>query len=167
MSALTKFYRGEGVDRRGRTLADLWAFDDARMEGVHDFIQWMFPTREPSLYNPDAPLLTDSDVDEFRSDPRLRANLLRSFERFLAVLGLRYQDGAVVEAPDYDTKKVVFQGFNHNWLRITRVLASTRLLGLEGPGRAFFDFLKARRDAGASGVTADTFRYWEDAALRD
>jgi hypothetical protein len=167
MSHLTEFYRGTGTDSEGRTLADIWAFSDDEMEDVHDFIQWAFPLREPSRFNPDAPLLTDADIAEFRSEPVLRANLLRSFERFLAFLGLRHEGGRVSEAPDFDQKKDVWAYPNHNWLRITRVLASTRLLGLEEPSRAFFSSLKKLRESGRSGITVETFRYWEDAARCD
>jgi hypothetical protein len=56
---------------------------------------------------------------------------------------------------------------HQNWLRITRVLTSTRLLGLEEQSQAFFDFLKADRDSGRSGITAESFGYWESAALFD
>ena len=94
MSRLTEFYRGQPPDNRGRTLADLWAFSDDRMEAVHDFIQWMFPLREPSQFNPEAPLLTDADVAEFRADPAMPRALRRSFERFLAFLGLALSRGA-------------------------------------------------------------------------
>ncbi len=167
MSQLTDFYRGTGTDSEGRMLADLWAFTDRELEAYHDFIQWMFPLREPSRFNPDAPLLTAPDVAEFRSDPGLRENLLRSFEVFLAFLGLRLRGGQVTQAPDFERKNEVFRYPNHNWLRITRVLTSTRLLGLEEQSRAFFDFLKAYRDSGQSGITAESFGYWERAALGD
>jgi len=164
MSQLTAFYRGTGTDVEGRTLAGIWAYSDAELEGVHDFIQWLFPLRERSGFNPDAPLLTDADVAEFRADPTLRANLLRSFEVFLAFLGLRFEGGKVAEAPDFAGKQQVWRYPNHNWLRITRVLSSTRLLGHEDASRAFFDFLRAYRDGGRSGITADSFRYWDEAA---
>lgn len=163
MSRLTDFYRGTGTDSEGRTLAELWAYSDEQVEDVHDFIQWLFPLREPSRYNPDAPLLTDADITEFRADPELRRNLLRSFEVYLAFLDLRYEGDRVVRAHDFGTNDV-FQYPDHNWLRITRVLASTRLLGLEAPSRALFGFLKDLKDSGRSGITADTFRYWENAA---
>jgi hypothetical protein len=55
MSRLTDFYRGAGSDSEGRSLADLWNLSDDEMEDIHDFIQWMFPLREPSRFNPDAP----------------------------------------------------------------------------------------------------------------
>src|SRR5687767_9226697 len=42
MSRLTEFYRGAGTDNWGRSLAEIWAFSDDELEGIHDFIQWMF-----------------------------------------------------------------------------------------------------------------------------
>lgn len=163
MSRLTDFYRGQATDSEGRTLAELWAYSDHQLESIHDFIQWMFPLPTPSQFNPDAPLVTPSDIAEFQADPALRANLLRSLDVFLAFLGLRREDDRVVVGPDLD-RRGIFRHSNHNWLRITRVLTSTRLLGLEAESRAFFACLKDLRDSGRAAVTADTFAYWEDGA---
>jgi hypothetical protein len=166
MSRITDFYRGVGTDDRGRTLTAMWGFSDEQLESIHDFIQWMFPLREPSRFNPDAPLLNDADVAEFRADPRLRAHLRRSLAVFLAFVGLRLDGGRVVEAADFRRKASVWRHPNHNWLRVSRVLASTRILALEDESRAFFAFLKDLRDGGASGITPETFAYWETAAGR-
>ena len=133
MSRLVEFYRGVAVGSEGRRLADLWAYSDGEMEDVHDFIQWMFPLREPSRFNPDAPLVTDADIEAFRADPALRDALRRSFGRFLAFLGLAIESGRVVEGPDFARRPEVWRYPNHNWLRITRVLASTRMLAQNGP----------------------------------
>src|SRR5207248_2299612 len=81
---------------------------------------------------------------------------------FLRFLGLHREDGRIVKSDDFD-RRGVFQGPDHNWLRITRVLTSTRLLGLEDESRAFFEFLRRERDGGRSGITAESFRYWERA----
>jgi hypothetical protein len=166
MSKLIAFYRGEGTDARGRTLAEVRAFSDGRMEAVHDFIQWLFPLREPSRFNPDAPLLTDADIAAFRADPALRQALLASLDRFLGFLGLAIEGGRVVEGPDFASKADVWRYPNHNWLRITRVLASTRTLGLEAESVAFFETLKQLRDGGETGIDASTFAYWS-ATQRD
>ncbi len=164
MSRLTDFTRGESPDAEGRMISEVWAFSDRELESVHDFIQWLFPLREPSRFNADAPLVYDSDVAAFRADPALRDALLRSFDVYLAFLGLaREGEGEgvrVVPAADYDRKKSVFRQPNHNWLRITRVLASTRMLGLENESRAFFAFLETLRDT----IDPTTFRYWQQAA---
>jgi Opioid growth factor receptor (OGFr) conserved region len=164
MSRLVEFYRGTAPDAEGRTLANLWAFSDREMEAAHDFIQWMFPLREPSRFNPDAPLVTDADVAEFQADPALRDSLRRSFGRFLAFLGLVIEGGRVLGGADFARKSEVWRYPNHNWLRITRVLASLRMLGLEDEARAFFAFLESLRDGGTSGIDAGTFRYWKAAS---
>ena len=164
MSRLTDFTRGDAPDTEGRLISDIWAFSDRELESVHDFIQWLFPLREPSRFNADAPLVHTSDIQAFRSDPALRAALLQSFDVFLAFLGLaREGEGEgvqVVPAADYARKKSVFRQANHNWLRITRVLASTRMLGLEHESRAFFAFLETLRDT----VDPISFGYWQRAA---
>lgn len=103
---------------------------------------------------------------EFHANPPLRENLRRSFTRFLAFLGLGVDGGRIIETEEFD-RNGVFQGTNHNWLRITRVLTSTRTLGLEAESLAFFAFLKLLREEGESGITTDTFRYWENAATGD
>jgi hypothetical protein len=164
MSQLIEFYRRTGNDAEGRTLAEIWTFSDEELENVHDFIQWLFPLRTRSQFNRYAPILTDSDIKAFQSEPGLRDNLRRSFEVFLAFLGLRLEEGRVVEAADYAVKGGVFRHANHNWLRITRVLSSTRMLGLEVESRAFFAFLKALYDSGHSGIADDTFGFWKGAA---
>ena len=160
MSPLIRFYRGVATDSEGRTLAELWSLSDSEMEEIHDFIQWMFPLREPSRFNPDAPLLTATDIEEFQRDLTLRANLLRSLDRFLAFLGLRRAEERVVRGPDFAEKGSVWRHPNHNWLRVTRVLHSLCLLGLEPEAKAFFSCLTELYQGSGGGLTPDTFRFW-------
>jgi hypothetical protein len=162
-SPLVRFYAGEGTDNRGRTLARMQGFDVDTMETVHDFIQWMFPLRDRSAFNPSAPLLTDADIAAFRARPELRAALRRSLEVYLRFLGLEYRDGVVVEVDGLEARREVFTSPDHNWLRITRVLLCLRTLGLDDECRAFFAYLERIYRAGV-GVTSDTFAYWRDAA---
>jgi hypothetical protein len=160
VSRITDFTRGEAPDSDGRMIADVWAFSDRELESVHDFMHWLFPLREANRFHPDAPPVDDDDVRAFRTDPDLRAGLLRSFDVYLAFLGLVREGDRVVPAPDYGRKKSVFRQPNHNWLRITRVLASARMLGLEAESRALLDFLRAFRET----IDPTTFRDWEEAA---
>lgn len=167
MSRLVDFYRGEAADAEGRTLAEIWAFTDERMEAIHDFIQWIFPLREASRFNPDAPLLTDADVAAFRADPALRSNLLRSLDAFLGFLGLARAENGIAEGPNFEARRDVWAFPNHNWPRITRVLHCLRILGLDDEPRALFAFLDRLYRGGTSGIAPDTFRFWADAARRD
>jgi hypothetical protein len=165
MSRLVDFYRGKTTDSEGRLLSELWAWDDDRLEMVHDFIQWLFPLPEPSAYNPDAPLLKPADVEAFRADEGLRANLHRSFVRILAFLGLAHSSEATIaEGPNFAARsREVWAYPNHNWLRITRILRSLTLLGLEGEAMALFEWLESAHVARLFPIGADTFRYWRGA----
>jgi hypothetical protein len=165
MSRLVEFYRGEARDAEGRKLEEIWAWDDDELEAVHNFIQWLFPLPEPSNFNPDAPLLSEQDMREFRSDPLLQDRLRRSFERILSFLGLTLaKDGEVLEGKNFAARVPDVWAYpNHNWLRITRILRSLTLLGLETQARALYDWLNAKAGGRKFPVPADTFRFWSGA----
>ena len=167
MSQLVEFYRGAANDSEGRSLADFWAFTDGQMESRHDFIQWMFPLEEPSQFNPDAPILTPADREAFQGDPALRDNLLKSFDRFLSFLGLSLEEDRVVPASDFDAKRRRLNEPNHNWLRISRVLASLRLLGLGDESQRFHQGLENLIGDGKARITAETRAYWKNATFPD
>ena len=165
MSRLLDFYHGQGPDREGRHLDEVLAWDDDQLEAVHDFIQWLFPLPEPSRFNPDAPLLSPDDVVAFRAGGLPRANLKRSFERILTFLGLeRLPDGTVEEGPTFPARAAdAWAAPNHNWLRITRILRSLHLLGLEEEAEALYRYLSRRYHAGPGLISDETFRYWTEA----
>jgi hypothetical protein len=164
VSRLLDFYRGHGADIEGRTLKEILAWDDDSLEEVHDFIQWLFPLPEPSQFNPDAPLLTDNDIINFKGDPQLQANLLKSFDRILGFLGFALEDGNVVEGENFsDRIPDVWAIPNHNWLRITRVLRSMTLLGLERQAKALYERLSFYYTRRRFPIPESTFQYWTEA----
>src|SRR5262252_1464624 len=174
MSQLTEFYSGEGKDAEGRTLEVILGMDDEDMEIEHDYIQWLFPLKEHSRFNADAPILTDEDIKAFQADTMegklMKYRLLKSFHRFLNFLGLEYHEDEfgkggwrVKKADNFAARRPeVWNRANHNWLRITRCLGSLRLLGMKAECSAFFDFLKNLHNREAL-VTDDTFAYWQEA----
>jgi hypothetical protein len=168
MSRLLNFYRGEGTNTEGRRLVDITAWDDDRWEEVHDFIQSLFPLAESSRFNPDAPLITDEDIAAFQSDELLRANLRKSFKRFLTFLGLAVDEqGKVVMGPNFAPRTPdVWAAPNHNWLRITQVLRCLSVLGLEGEAHALFHWLDGVYSSRRFPILDDTFRYWADAVFQ-
>ena len=156
MSALVDFYTGSGTDSQGRTLAEIHAWDDAKLEAVHDYIQWLFPLPEASAYNPDAPLLTDGDITAFHDRDDLHTALGKSLVRMRVFYGL--PSGKARQA------QWVTPG-NHNMLRLSRILRSLHLLGLEHEAHALFRDLEALYKAGAGAVIGPvTLGYWRRAA---
>lgn len=158
------FYRGE-PDARGRTLADILTWDHDRLEARHDFIQYLFPLRVPSGVVPSAPLVTDETAAAFASNPALRANLVRALDLMLDFYGLRYDEptGRIDRAPHFtDRSRVWLTPRNHNFLRLTRILTSLRLLRLPDRSAALLACLESIA-AEHPTVVGDSARYWRDA----
>lgn len=153
MSKIIDFYNETSTDDDGRKISFIWMQNDGYLEFDHSYVQWLFPLPEPSNFNPDAPLLTEEDILLFHANPDLRNNLRNSLVRFLKFLGIEN---------DTTYKKPIFEHANHNWFRITRILKSLRLLGLENEAIAFYKVLKKIHEEDGL-VSENSFSYWKEA----
>jgi hypothetical protein len=166
MSSIVDFYRGDAPDFLGRTLDEILSWDDERLEDVHSYIQVLFPLGEYSFFNIRAPLIDEGTISAFQADPRLRANLARSFERMLAFYGMGYdpKSGKVELAVDFVEKALNWlKPYNHNYRRITRILRSLASLGLPDRARAFFDCLATLYASQREEIGPVAFAYWQEA----
>jgi hypothetical protein len=165
---LIVFYEGAAPDDCGRYLEDVLDFNDAQLEYTHDFIQWLFPLRERSGANPDAPCLDDVAIAQFLERPELRHAMQRALNRMLSFYGLERQGDDIVKAPDFAKHAGWLTPGNHNHLRLTRMLKSLRLLGNEHEAKALYDCLSRIYDeeqgSGERNISERTFRFWHDAA---
>jgi hypothetical protein len=166
---IISFYSGNTPDDRGRYLKDIQQWPDHRLESVHDFIQWLFPLREPSGVNPGAPVLDRATIAEFRSRPDLQENLRQSWRRMLKFYGFEASTGpnwTVRPATNFDERaKNWLTPYNHNHLRITRIIKCLRALGLETEAQSFFDALSViyRSQQFTGAISPVTFEYWQSA----
>jgi hypothetical protein len=168
MSKILDFYRQEVPDTEGRMISDIWQWGHDQLEFCHDFIQWLFPLDVESNFNPDAPLLTKEDQEAFRNNDLLRSHMRKSFDLWIRFLGLAFDvsgDGnattKIVEGSDFEARKSLWTHPNHNWLRITRVLKSLRLCGMEREARMFFAALERLHNEGF--VSGNSFGFWKRA----
>jgi Opioid growth factor receptor (OGFr) conserved region len=163
---IVRFYRGAGRDGAGRTIDEVWAFSAVRLELTHDFIQWLFPTRDRSRFNLGAPTLTDATVAVFRESSDLRDRLRRSLDVMLAFYGLRRDvdasgDVSIEPAPELAIRGPMWwNSGNHNHLRVTRIISSFSILGLEPEARALQACLERIRRQNDTGISDETARYW-------
>ena len=167
-SRIIRFYRNESPDTEGRMLSEIWRWENDQLEFTHDYIQWLFPLDVESHFNPDAPLLTVDDRQAFGIDDLLQNSMRRSLALWLGFAGLELRAPAdenavpqIVKRHDFDNRKSLWAHPNHNWLRITRILKSLRLCGLENEARIFFDCLRKLHDEGF--VSQDSFQFWQRA----
>jgi len=107
VSDLIRFYRDRAPAGRGQTLAGILSYTDLKMEQTHDWVQWCFPLPQPSQFQPQSPLLTSADIEVFKEDLLVQANVVVALERFAEFL----RRTTYWQRPQ-----------DHNHLRITRVL---------------------------------------------
>ena len=156
MSKLIDFYLGEGTDNADRTLNDVWQLSYSALEAMDD--QWIFPTK-----NKEDVILTMEDIQLFKSNPKLKENLIISFEKMLSFFGLRLSleehTLMVRKGLNYNERKhVLFEGgLNHNYLRVTKILNCLNNLGLREHALAFFNFLVQQNKL----FTKSCFQHWE------
>ena len=147
-SILCDFLEGIGIDHRGRRLDDVLSFDDIKAEQTHDFIQWLFPLDEVSRAVSGAPVLNQTDIQLIHTNSDAQANIRRSAAWFLGFL----------ERSDHWRTK-----YNHNHLRIARVVKSLRLLTDDKEADAFkaaiFDLLGDDLDL----IDRRAVEFWEGA----
>ena len=139
------FLRGEEKDNKGRYLFDYWKADNQWLESTHDYIQWMFPLDVRSFHHPfAAPALKENELEIAKMDEIIQRNMIRSFQRMLEFYGLRLnaEENKIEKNNSFEERsKVWLVVKNHNHLRLTRIIKSLRLLGLETYAEMLLDFL--------------------------
>lgn len=142
------FLEGEGPDAAGRTLLEVLAMDNAALEQRHDFIQWLFPLREPSRAVPDAPVLTDDEVEAIRDSSMAQIALAAATDRMTAFYRMTH---------DW------LMPNDHNHLRITRIIRSLRLLVGDDQADAFKATILSMVETTRAPVSARSRGYWQTA----
>jgi len=165
VTPLVAFNLGEAPDHRGRFVGEILQQDDDWLEATHDYIQWLFPLREPSQAVPGSPVVDAATRDAFLGEDCLREQLRANLQRMLAFYGLAWQDGRVVEAATWGARRRNwFTHPTHNNLRLTRIIRSLSLLGLDAEARALQHGLDALQAAEPDcGVGATAVTYWREA----
>jgi hypothetical protein len=157
-------------DARNRSLATILSWPDSRLESSHDYIQTVFPLPEESMFS-FAPIVTPEVRSAFLAQAELRASLRGAMERMLTFYGLQFSDEAgketVTRAPNFgiNSRNWVTR-FDHNHLRMTRILRSLRVLGLGDEAAALHRFLSTDEEV-TDTVSPRSQMYWRRAAERN
>jgi hypothetical protein len=145
---IVAFLEGEGPDGCGRSLFEVLAFDDVRLETTHDFVQWLFPLNEPSVAVPEAPVLSPEDVAAIRESGMAQCALAAATDRMDAF---------------YRATHDWLMPNDHNHRRITRIIRSLRLLRGDEAADAFRAAILARVEATRAPISARSRGYWATA----
>lgn len=97
------------------TLEEMLKVNNTWISSQHHFIQWWFPNYIPSKFNQNAPQLTDKIVSRLLKEHKFIKNLERLFNRMKTY---------------YEQVKYYKSEFNHEHLRITRIINCLKIFGL-------------------------------------
>ncbi|TGO27619.1 hypothetical protein BPAE_0039g00290 [Botrytis paeoniae] len=176
-SRLVSFYRNKTSDNAGRLLSHIMSWNYEKLEDIHDYIQWLFPLPEESMFS-GAPLVDENVFNAFHafnSSTELQCHLKDSLIKMLDFYGFKFADDL-----DGNDLPVIIKSSNfyercsnwlirrdHNHLRISRILRSLRVLGLEAEAAAFY---KALSDIVYNGhsqvISSQSAEFWRRAAER-
>lgn len=169
------FFRPDGkgcTDDKGRTLHQILSKDNEWLERRHDWVQRVFPLNEPSMAQPDAPLLTDDDIEFLKKDSLSKICMASALHQIMnRFFGLMFdketQSWMPISGPDgFDgCKKNWMTPRNHNFLRLTRIMKFFMLVG-EKPDLALSIYrgLKNLYDSGYGEIIGPiTLEYWKEA----
>ncbi|KAL2069803.1 hypothetical protein VTL71DRAFT_14482 [Oculimacula yallundae] len=167
MSLIITFYEGTDPDHRGRYLSDILTWNSSKLESAHDYIQIVFPLPEESGVQFSAPTINRQVFDAFRARPELRDRLRDSFKKILWFYGFELigsENGSKVQKGSNwgDYFKHWDVQFDHNHLRITRIIRCLRVLGLEHEAQSFYTALESN----VQRVSPRSRDYWRRAASR-
>ena len=145
---LIAFLKNEETDFKGRSLTDIWAYSDSQIEANHDFIQLLFPLNKPSKHSFHGVYLNDdAQVIEIKNNKAIQVNILTSANWFLMFLDR------------VDQWRV---GYNHNQLRITRIIECLRLL--IGYNEAYKFYENVLSILGSDNkINKKTIKFWAEA----
>lgn len=127
------FLEGKGKDYKDRTFEEIITYSDKVMEECHDQVQWMFPLHEESKFAQTYPILTKETVEAAKNNTAIKQNLCKAQDRMQKFYGI-HQDRW-----DRDIQREWCKEFNHNLLRITRIVRCLRFFGLEDEAKEFYD----------------------------
>jgi hypothetical protein len=142
---IERFLAGIGTDGVGRRIDQILDFDDVHWDRTHDFIQWLFPLTEASRSVRNAPILTDDEITQIRESESAQANIQRSVLRYKEFLA--------------GTTKWR-NGYDHNHLRISRVIKSLRLLVSDEAANGFKYWVAGQLGDQIDSIHAESRRHW-------
>ena len=148
MTSLCSFLTGHETNSSGWLLSHVWKFNDTQIENTHTFIQWVFPTDEPSRATPGSPVLDDEQILEIQNSEQAKQNLSKSADWYFNFLR---------------RNKFWRKPHDHNHLRITRVIKSLRLLCGDDEADYFKEQFWQLLGTDISQIPSKTIDYWEDA----
>lgn len=152
---LFEFYEGNALNTEGKSFDDMIKSSNKELEDSHKFVQWLFPLKEKSNHNKNAPILDEETIEVMKNSPKCMGNLEVAVIRFIYFLNP--EDSK--EKPHWITPH------NHNYLRITRIIKCCYLLGNISMAKIMYWMGMGNYHNYPSDIGANTVSFWADAII--
>jgi len=137
-----------GFDYKNRTVPEIIAQDDDWLESTHDYIQWLFPLDVASGSNKFSPVLLIDEILSIAESEKAQQSLQKSIDRMKAF---------------YMMNDHWIKAYDHNHLRITRIIKSLRLLTTGQKADEFRDWLFYRLGEQQMLISEKSKHFWQQA----
>lgn len=148
-------------DDKGRTYDQILSWKDRQLEDEHDWVQQIFPTRELSKHhpNPEKWVVNHEIAAAIRSNPAHQKKLKRALSRILSFYKLN-------RPTSLESLSSWLTPHNHNFHRLTRIIKSLKLAGLESDANYLMNRLNSVHEVvhGAPLLIGDSINFWRAAA---
>lgn len=133
-------------------------------ERTHNFIQWIFPTHQPSAYERNAPLLLQTNIENLINDPLFLdryAECLIKFMNFMHIsLTLNNNNVNIKVTSNFYNKTT------HNFLRLSRLIISLKCLGFHDISNILYNALIVNIESKKDSIQQSA-RFWRHFASAD
>lgn len=149
-------------------ISDIWEFNHDKLERDHNYIQWLFPLKERSKYSNMAPIVSDDFILHYADDDLIQRNMMHSLSVMLDFYGFEFTEQGIMPANDFEEKKLEWlTKNNHNYLRITRILKSLMIFGMENVSIDLFKELEKvyMYQNPSAAISVETYDYWKKAVM--
>tara|TARA_B110000003_G_C16488729_1_gene472591 strand:- start:25 stop:465 length:441 start_codon:yes stop_codon:yes gene_type:complete len=142
-----QFLLGKEPDFKDRMIQDIWQFTDDEIESNHDFIQLIFPLNKKSQSVFHGYYLDNDElIVELKENNKIKENLIKSSKWFLSFL----------KRTNHWKSK-----YDHNQLRITRIIECLRLLVGNDEADNFYHYVL--KLCSESRINKNTLGFWKNA----
>ena len=123
---LISFLEGHScrIGLRKESITNIWNYSCFELENYHDYIQWLFPLTDQSMYNIFAPILTQTQIAYIKNNKEIQQSLKRSLIMMLDFYGFvlidDYYNPYIDYAPTYKDKSQLFT--NHKNIKISYII---------------------------------------------
>ncbi len=150
----------KGAQINGVSFEDILLYDDAKLESQHNFIQLLFPTKQPSKFANPEYFLSDELIEKLKKDPKFKENFFKGFLLMMKFYGIQKLDSQELEIQEQASIKK-FEAQNHNHLRLTRIIQSCFLLGFENEAIKLAALLMKSAQENTIKVSQETLQIWQ------